>query len=320
MPEGAPLRVVFAGTPPFAAVSLEALLAGPHDVVGVLTQPDRPSGRGRKLAASAVKTLALEHGVALRQPPTLRDADALAELAAFAPDVLVVVAYGLILPASVLELPPLGCLNVHGSLLPRWRGAAPVQRAILAGDEETGVCIMQMDEGLDTGDVLVRAATPIGADENASELAARLASLGAETLGAALDGRRDGTLAPEPQPEAGVTYAAKLEKGEARLDFAEPALALHRRVRAFHGWPVAETTLDGERVRLWGSRLPAPGTASVPGDAASGTIVSIAADALRVATGDGVLELTALQRPGGRALDAGTFARDRELVGRRFER
>ena len=283
----------------------------------MLTQPDRPSGRGRKLAASAVKTLALAHGVTVQQPRTLREPAAVDALAALAPDVLVVVAYGLILPTEVLALPPLGCLNVHASLLPRWRGAAPVQRAILAGDAETGVCIMRMDAGLDTGDVLARALTPIGPDENASELTARLAALGAETLGPALDGCRDGTLVAEPQPEAGVTYARKLDKGEARLDFAAPALELHRRVRAFHGWPVAEGELDGERVRFWDSRLPEGGTAPGSADAAPGTILA-AGDALVVAAGDGPIEFLSLQRPGGRAIDAGAFAHGSALVGRRF--
>jgi len=341
---GRALRIAFAGTPAFAAASLRALLRGPHDVVAVLTQPDRPSGRGRKLTASAVKTLAVEHGVPVRQPRTLRDAVAVAELAACEPDVLVVVAYGLILPPEVLSLPRLGCLNVHASLLPRWRGAAPVQRAILAGDIETGVCIMQMDAGLDTGDVLARAATPIGADENASELTARLAGLGADLLGPALDARASGTLVPEPQPAEGITYAHKLDKSEARLDFSTEAAAVHRAVRAFHGWPVAEGRLEGERVRVWRSRLPgsdrpaekSPGDLSAdargdargdarvgtPGslpEATSGEIVRVDADALAVVTGSGTIELLELQRPGGRALDAGTFARDRALVGRRFE-
>ena len=372
MPDAAPLRIVFAGTPAFAAVSLAALLASAHggeaggggrgseageadggdeavggrqagkagggeakrpaghEVVGVFTQPDRGSGRGRKLTASAVKTLALEHGLPVQQPTSLRDASALAALAALRPDVLVVVAYGSILPPEVLAIPPLGCLNVHGSLLPRWRGAAPVQRAILAGDAETGVCIMQMDEGLDTGDVLARASTPIGADETASELTDRLAALGAATLVPAIEARRAGAATAEPQPDVGVTYAAKLDKAEARLDFTESADLLHRRVRAYHGWPVAESTLAGERVRLWRTRLvraPLPNgqsvhaaTAARPAgaDAAPGTILDVSGDAIRVATGDGVLELLELQRPGGRPLDAGTFAHDRELVGHQF--
>ena len=325
MPE---LRVAFAGTPDFARASLAALLASGHETVGVLTQPDRPAGRGRKLVASPVKALALEHGLAVLQPPTLRDADALAALAALRPDVLVVVAYGLILPPEVLALPPLGCLNVHASLLPRWRGAAPVQRAILAGDTETGVCIMRMDEGLDTGAVLARTRTPIGPDENATELTARLAGLGAAALGPALEGLRDGTLVPEPQPSDGVTYANKLAKGEARLDFARPAAELHRQVRALHGWPVAETVLGEERVRVWrsalGTRAPnrSPPERGASGTAAPsapvGTVVALEADALTVACGDGALDLLALQRPGGRALPAAAFAQGRELAGRRF--
>ena len=323
MPEGQPLRVAFAGTPAFARVSLEALIGGEHEVVGVLTQPDRRAGRGRQLTASPVKVLALEHALPVLQPPTLRDGQALEALAALRADVLVVVAYGLILPAAVLELPALGCLNVHASLLPRWRGAAPVQRAILAGDTETGVCIMQMDTGLDTGAVLARASTPIGADENASELTARLAELGAAALAPALAGRRDGTLAAEPQPEAGVTYADKLDKGEAPLDFSRPAHELHRRVRALHGWPVAESTLEGERVRLWRSALPA-GTAGAgssappPGEAPPGTIVAADTRALTVSCGEGAIELLDLQRPGRQAMPAAAFAQGRTLVGRRF--
>ena len=312
----APLRVVFAGTPEFAVPSLEALVESEHDVVGVLTQPDRPAGRGRKVFPSAVRTVADGHGLAVQQPRTLRDEAAREALASLAPDVLVVVAYGLILPPETLALPPLGCLNVHASLLPRWRGAAPVQRAILAGDDETGVCIMRMDAGLDTGDVIARAATPIDPDENAVELAARLAALGARTLLPALEHWRRGTAPAEPQPEAGATYAAKLAKGEAALDFSRPAIELHRQVRALHGWPVAESALEGERVRVWRSRLP---ERPAPAGAAPGTVVAADETALTVACGEGTLELLELQRPGGRALPAGAFAHDRELVGRRFE-
>ena len=334
---GRRLRVAFAGTPTFARTSVAALVDGGHELVGVLTQPDRRAGRGRRLAAGPVKALALEHGLPVLQPPTLRDPEAVEALAALRPDVLVVVAYGLILPPAVLALPPLGGLNVHASLLPRWRGAAPVQRAILAGDAETGVCIMQMDAGLDTGAVLSRTRTPIGPDENASELTERLAGLGAAALGPALDGRRDGTLAAEPQPEEGVTYADKLDKGEAPLDFSCPARALHRQVRALHGWPVAETALAGERLRVWRSRLPEAGTsaagtadpgtsdsgAPASGVAASGvvdpgTIVSADGDSVAVACGEGVLELLEVQSPGRPAMPAAGFAQGRELVGRRF--
>ena len=332
MPEGHEvggrrLRVAFAGTPAFARTSLAALIEGRHELVGVLTQPDRRSGRGRRMSASAVKTLALEHGLPVLQPPTLRDPEAVRALAALRPDVLVVVAYGLILPPAVLELPPLGCLNVHASLLPRWRGAAPVQRAILAGDAETGVCIMQMDAGLDTGAVLCRTRTPIGPDENASELTERLAGLGAAALAPALDGCRDGTLAAEPQPEEGVTYADKLVKDEAPLDFSRPARELHRQVRGLHGWPVAETALAGERVRVWRSRLPEAGASAAgtanrgapdPGGAEVGTVVSADGDSVAVACGEGVLELLEVQSPGRPAMPAAAFAQGRELVGCRF--
>jgi len=313
------LRVVFAGTPVFAAVALEALLASGHEVVGVLCQPDRPSGRGRRRLPGEVKRLALAHGIPVQQPATLRDAAAYEALAAWRPDVMVVAAYGLLLPPEVLALPPLGCLNIHGSLLPRWRGAAPVQRAILAGDARTGVAIMQMDAGLDTGGVLLEQAIGIGVEDTSATLHDALAALGARLIVPALRGRCDGTLAAVPQPEAGVTHAAKLDKREARLDLARPAVELDRCIRAFVPWPVAETVLDGERVRLWGSR---PDPRAVPAAARPGTVLALDGEgegaALVIATGQGALALTTLQRDGGRALPAAAFAHDRALTGRRF--
>lgn len=312
------LRVAFAGTPEFAAVALDALLASSHEVVGVLTQPDRPAGRGRKLTPSAVKQRALQAGVPVQQPLTLRDEEAVAQFAQWNADVLVVAAYGLILPQSVLDLPALGCLNIHASLLPRWRGAAPIHRAILAGDEYTGVCIMQMDAGLDTGDVLLTSRTPIGAQESTAQLHDRLAQLGAKALLEALPARCEGRLEARPQADTNVTYADKLAKAEARLDFTESAVELDRRVRAFNPWPVAEAELNGERIRVWQSRLVAPGSETSASDAPVGTIVALTDDALRVQTGQGQLDLITLQRPGKKSQDAATFSQGRQLSGERF--
>jgi len=291
-----PLRLVFAGTPDFAVPSLRACLASGAEVVAVYTQPDRPAGRGRKLAASPVKQAALEAGIAVEQPETLRDKAARARLAAYAPDLMIVVAYGLILPKSVLALPPLGCWNVHASLLPRWRGAAPIQRAILAGDAETGVDLMQMEAGLDTGPVLLEARTPIAVDDTGGTLHDRLAVLGADTLADGLARvLRGETLVAHAQPDDGVTYAHKLDKAEAKLDWSLPAAALARKVRAFDPWPVAEAEIHGERLRIWSAE-------AVDGavDAAPGSIVGTSREAIAVATGDGVLRIRELQRDGGK--------------------
>ncbi|WP_110666412.1 methionyl-tRNA formyltransferase [Salinicola halophilus] len=299
------LRIVFAGTPDFAAESLAALLASRHRVVGVYTQPDRPAGRGRKLTPSPVKRLALEHGLPVEQPETLKDEDARARLAAFEADVMVVVAYGLLLPQAVLEIPRLGCLNVHASLLPRWRGAAPIQRAIEVGDTETGITLMQMDAGLDTGASLVTARTPIEADTTGGSLHDTLAALGGRTLVDGLDALSEGRLTPTPQPDAGVTYAAKLSKAEAELDFSRPAAELASRVRAFNPWPVAWTRLDGETLRVWLAEPEASVVTSQPSE--PGTLLAPAGDALRVAcgeTGSDVLRVTRLQLPGGKPLPA----------------
>ncbi|WP_300272135.1 methionyl-tRNA formyltransferase [Halomonas sp.] len=298
-----PLDILFAGTPEFAAESLKALLASHHRVIAVYTQPDRPAGRGRKLTPSPVKALALEHGLPVHQPESLRDPASQAELAALGADVMVVVAYGLILPPAVLEAPRLGCLNVHASLLPRWRGAAPIQRAIEAGDTESGVTIMQMDEGLDTGDMLSVRRTPITATTTGGELHDTLAALGGEALVEALDALAGEGLAATPQPEAGVTYAAKLSKAEAELDFREPADSLAARVRAFNPWPVAWCALGDDRLRLL---LAEPGRLDA-GEAAAppGTLLAHDGTALRIAcgpAGDQVLRVTRAQLPGGKAL------------------
>jgi len=294
----APLRIVFAGTPEFAASALAALMASPHEVCAVYTQPDRPAGRGRRLVASPVKRLAAEHGLPVCQPASLRDEAARQELAAWRPDAMVVAAYGLILPPAVLAMPRLGCLNIHASLLPRWRGAAPIQRAILAGDTESGVTIMQMDAGLDTGAILHKVACAIGPEDTAGDLHDRLAGLGAEAIVQTLDRVAAGAVEAEPQDDALATYAAKLDKAEAELDWREPAADLARRVRAFNPWPVAHTQLDGRVLRIWYAH------ALADGGGEPGTVLRAERTGIEVACGAGRLRLERLQLPGGKPMDA----------------
>ncbi|SDL36380.1 methionyl-tRNA formyltransferase [Modicisalibacter muralis] len=302
------LRVVFAGTPDFAAESLAALLASRHAIAAVYTQPDRPAGRGRKLKPGPVKALALENGIDVRQPSTLKDPSAQRDLAALNADVMVVVAYGLLLPQAVLDIPRLGCLNVHASLLPRWRGAAPIQRAIEAGDSQSGVTIMQMDAGLDTGAMLLTRTTPIDATTTAGELHDRLAGLGGEAIVAALDALADEGPAATPQPAEGVSYAGKLSKAEAELDFTRPATELAARIRAFNPWPVAWTTLAGEPLRLWFAEkqgLAETRTNGATAEHRPGTLLDPTPDALRIACGPegrDVLHVTRAQLPGGKPL------------------
>ncbi|MEQ5803651.1 methionyl-tRNA formyltransferase [Halomonas sp. H10-9-1] len=306
------LSVIFAGTPDFAAESLAALLASRHRVIAVYTQPDRPSGRGRKLTPSPVKALALEHDLPVYQPESLKDPAAQAELAALDADIMVVVAYGLILPGAVLEAPRRGCLNIHASLLPRWRGAAPIQRAIEAGDAESGVTIMQMDEGLDTGDMLLVRHTPITTTTTGGELHDTLASLGGEAIVEALDALAGEGLAATPQPEAGVTYAAKLSKAEAELDFRLPAAEIAARVRAFNPWPVTWCAFDGDRLRLLLAEAHDLAEGEAP--AAPGTLLAHDGAALRIAcgpAGDQVLRVIHAQLPGGKALPVGELLRAR---------
>jgi methionyl-tRNA formyltransferase len=293
------LRLVFAGTPVFAAESLKALLQmGKHEVVAVYTQPDRPAGRGRELKASPVKELALQERIPVFQPTTMRDADVQAELAALAPDLMIVAAYGLLLPKAVLELPRLGCLNVHASLLPRWRGAAPIQRAILAGDTETGITIMQMDEGLDTGEMRYKERCPISPNDTAGSLHDRLALLGGETLIAALELLEVGELPSEIQGEADISYAHKLSKEEAKLDWNLSASALARSVRAYNPAPVAFTTLGGQVLRVWQASEMDDTTTAPPG-----MVIKADREGLQVAAGGGsVLRLETLQLPGGKPL------------------
>jgi methionyl-tRNA formyltransferase len=289
------LRIVFAGTPGFAVPCLRAA-AERGEVVAVYTQPDRPAGRGRQLAPSPVKVEALARGLPVFQPENFKSAEAREALRALQPDLIVVVAYGLILPQSVLDIPRLGCWNVHASLLPRWRGAAPIQRAIEAGDTETGVCLMQMEKGLDTGPVLLSLATPITPEDTGGSLHDRLAALGAEVLADGLKLVRAGMRpVPQPQPAEGVTYAHKLDKAEARLDWSLPAEVLANRVRAFDPWPVAEAELAGERIRVHSARA-----LDVDAGHAPGTILAAGRDGLDVACGQGALRLLRVQREGGR--------------------
>jgi methionyl-tRNA formyltransferase len=300
-----PLRVAFAGTPQFAVPALRALLASRHTVVGVLTQPDRPQGRGRQLTPSPVKQVALDHGLLVAQPPSLHSDTGRAVVAALAPDVMVVVAYGQILPREVLQLPRLGCINIHGSLLPRWRGAAPIQRAILAGDTHTGVTIMQMDAGLDTGGLLEAHSVRIGDRDTSASLHEVLARLGAQSLLEVLEALTTRSLRALPQRDTGVTYAQKISKAEAQINWSDPAAQISRQVRAFNPWPVAETVFAGEQLRIHGAYAPHDGALSAA--AAPGAWLGLDGEVLRVACGSGELHVTQLQRAGRRIVPARDF-------------
>ncbi|MRS17475.1 methionyl-tRNA formyltransferase [Enterobacteriaceae bacterium RIT691] len=293
------LRIIFAGTPDFAARHLDALLSSGHQVVGVFTQPDRPAGRGKKLMPSPVKVLAEEKGLPVFQPASLRPQENQQLVADLNADVMVVVAYGLILPKAVLEMPRLGCINVHGSLLPRWRGAAPIQRSLWAGDAETGVTIMQMDVGLDTGDMLHKLACPITAEDTSGSLYDKLADLGPQGLIETLKQLANGTARPEVQDDALVTHAEKLSKEEARVDWSLSAEQLERCIRAFNPWPMSWFEIDGQPVKVWQASV-----IHSPCDALPGTIVDANKLGIQVATGDGILNLHSLQPAGKKAMSA----------------
>ncbi len=309
------LKVIFAGTPEFAVPSLAALIASGFPPIAVYTQPDRPAGRGRKLQASPVKRLADKESIPILQPASLRrDPEAIARLQALDADLMVVVAYGLLLPPPVLEAPRLGCVNVHASLLPRWRGAAPIQRALLAGDDRTGICIMAMEAGLDTGPVYHRVTTPIAARETGASLHDRLATLGAQALIDALPGIIDGSRLPEPQDEGEATYAHKIAKEEALIDWSQPAQAIERQVRAFNPWPVAQTRLDEAALRIWDAEAdPAVTTMAPPG-----SVIAADRSGIAVATASGALRVTLLQPPGRRPMSAADFLNARHLDGVRL--
>lgn len=296
------MRIVFAGTPAFAVPSLRAAHAR-NEVVAVYTQPDRPAGRGRGLTPSPVKLEAIQRGIPVLQPESLRKKSSQEALRELAPDLMIVVAYGLILPQAVLDIPRYGCWNVHASMLPRWRGAAPIQRAIEAGDAETGVCLMQMEAGLDTGPVLLSQRTPIGEQETGGQLHDRLSELGARVLADGLGLLRAGMRpVAQPQPEAGATYAHKLEKHEARLDWSQSADALARKVRAFEPWPVAEASVAGERLRIHGAVA-----LDLAHRAEPGTLLTAGRQGLDIACGQGALRLRVVQREGGKAITAADY-------------
>jgi methionyl-tRNA formyltransferase len=299
----ATFRVAFAGTPEFAARALEAIIAAGFEIPLVLTQPDRPAGRGMKLQPGPVKLCAQRHGIAVDQPERLRTEDQRAALRACAPDVLVVAAYGLILPREVLELPRLGCLNIHASLLPRWRGAAPIHRAIEAGDRESGITIMQMDEGLDTGPMLLARALPIAPGDTTGSLHDRLAGLGAQMIVEALAALRNGPLLAVPQPTKGVTYASKIGRAESAIDWRRRADEIDRQVRAFNPYPVATARLGGTPLKIWRAEV-LDGARGLPGE-----VLEVGASGIVVACGQGALRLLELQRPGSRRMAAGEFLR-----------
>ena len=296
------MRVIFMGTPDFSVPVLDALVLAGHEISAVYCQPPRPAGRGKKDRPSPVQQRAEALGLLVRHPVSLKTAEAQAEFAALGADVAVVVAYGLILPQAVLDAPKSGCLNIHASLLPRWRGAAPIHRAIMAGDVETGVCIMQMEAGLDTGPVLLRAATPIRTTETTIELHDRLSAMGAELIVEALRHLPD--LQPEPQPEEGVTYASKIDKAEARIDWSRPATEVDRQIRGLSPFPGAWFDLDGTRVKVLASKL-------AEGEGAAGEVLD---DTLRVGCGEGAVQLIRLQRAGKAAQDAQTFQRGAQIA------
>ncbi|WP_462178061.1 methionyl-tRNA formyltransferase [Pseudoalteromonas gelatinilytica] len=299
-----PLRIIFAGTPDFAARHLQALIDSEHDVVGVYSQPDRPAGRGKKLKASEVKELALAHDLPVYQPQSLKSDDALAELTSLNADIMIVVAYGLLLPKAILDAPRLGCLNVHGSILPRWRGAAPIQRAIWAGDNETGVTIMQMDEGLDTGDMLHISRCPIDSTETSSSLYDKLAALGPDALISTINRLAAGEITPEKQDDAQANYAKKLSKDEANIDWSMDAAQIERNIRAFNPWPVCFTEMAGQTVKIWQAEV-------VSQTAQAGKIIAADKQGITVGCGQDALKITLLQPQGKKPMAVSDFLNGR---------
>jgi len=306
------LKIIFAGTPDFSVAPLKALIASQHDVVAVYTQPDRPAGRGRKLTPSPVKACALEHGIDVYQPEKLKSAEDQQPLIDLNADLMVVVAYGIILPREILSAPRLGCINIHASLLPRWRGAAPIQRAILAGDTQTGITIMQMDEGLDTGDMLLKAQCEVTGDDTGSSLHDKLALMGAEALMTALPAIINQTISAEKQDDEQANYAHKLQKSEALIDWSKPAIEIQRQVNAFNAWPVAQTPIElkgkMQMLRIWRAQAIDRATSDRPG-----TVIRCEKQGIDVATGEGILRLLEIQMPGKKPMDVPAFVNAHDI-------
>lgn len=312
-----PLNIIFAGTPDFSVAPLQALLDSEHNVIAVYTQPDRPAGRGRKLTASPVKNLAVAHNIPVYQPQSLRDEAAQQELAALNADLMIVVAYGLILPQAVLEMPKHGCLNIHASLLPRWRGAAPIQRAIESGDAETGVTIMQMDIGLDTGDMLYKVTTKIEPNDTAQTLHDRLSTLGCDALMATLEQLQNAQLQPQQQDESLVTYAEKMHKAEAEINWQQPAQTIVRKIQAFNPWPVAFTQFQDKPLRILQAHI-AENSSEKAAENSPGLVIAVEKQGMLIATGDQPIWITQLQPAGKKAMAAYDFAQSRQLQGHPF--
>lgn len=312
-----PLKIIFAGTPDFSVPPLKALIDSPHEVVAVYTQPDRPAGRGRKLTPSPVKACALEHDIPVYQPEKLRQPEDQQPLIDLQADLMVVVAYGIILPKVILDAPRLGCFNIHASLLPRWRGAAPIQRSILAGDAETGITIMQMDVGLDTGDMLLKKICPIADDDTGSSLHDRLSIMGAETLMDILPAIASGKLQPEKQDDSLANYAEKLQKAEAIIDWTKSAGEIKAQINAFNAWPVAQTPVDLKQdgtvqmMRIWQAQL----TDGTVGNESPGKVLNCNKQGIDIATGDGVLRLMKIQMPGKKPMDVPAFVNANDISG-----